>query len=159
MHEQPVPRRAASGGSVPARAFPRPWTGACPGASASLPDRHGTLRPVFDAPSSVRGGLCWALWAALVVLGTAGCGGVSYSLRIVQASDALARAEQLGAAVRAPYEYHYALEHLRKAREQASRSEYGTAERLADTAHTYANRAVQLAQRVEPVAPRGSEQP
>jgi hypothetical protein len=108
---------------------------------------------MIDAPSFVRRGLRWTLWVALVVSATAGCGGVAYSLRIVRASDALARAEQLGAAARAPYEYHYALEHLRKAREQASRSEYGTAERLADTANTYANRAVQLAQRVEPVPP------
>src|SRR5690349_6087143 len=77
----------------------------------------------------------WIPWSALAVLGATSCGGVVYSLRIVQASDALARAEQLGAATRAPYEYHYALEHLRKAREQASRSEYGAAERLADTAH------------------------
>jgi uncharacterized protein DUF4398 len=93
------------------------------------------------------------------VLGTTSCGGVVYSLRIVQASDALARAEQLGAATRAPYEYHYALEHLRKAREQASRSEYGAAERLAGTAHTYANRAVQLAQRVEPAPAAAPGQP
>jgi len=112
---------------------------------------------MIDAPWLEGRGRCWALWAVLVMLGTTGCGGVSYSLRIVQASDALARAEQLGAAARAPYEYYYALEHLRKAREQASRSEYGSAERLADTSHTYANRAVQLAQRVEPVPPAVSE--
>lgn len=88
----------------------------------------------------------------------AGCGGVPYTLRVVQASDALTRAEQLGAAARAPYEYHFALEHLRKAREQAARSEYGNAGRLADTAYEYANRAVQLAQRVEPVTPVPEEQ-
>lgn len=106
---------------------------------------------MFDA-RSIRGRRWgWLKWAAVAMLGAMGCGGVTYSLRIVQASDALARAEQLGAAARAPYEYHYALEHLRKAREQAARSEYGTAEHLADTAYTYANRAVQLAQRVEPV--------
>ena len=114
---------------------------------------------MFDAPSFAGRGLRWALPAVLSLWSMAACGGVSYSLRIVQASDALARAEQLGAAVRAPYEYHYALEHLRKAREQASRSEYGMAERLADIANTHANRAVQLAQRVEPVLPTGSDQP
>lgn len=114
---------------------------------------------MFDAPSSLGRVPRWTLWAVLAALGAGGCGGISYSLRIVQASDALARAEQLGAAARAPYEYHYALEHLRKAREQAARSEYGTAKRLADTAHAYANRAVQLAQRVEPVPPAVSEPP
>ena len=107
----------------------------------------------MDAPSLANDGRWWAAWGVLAVLTAIGCGGVSYSLRIVRASDALARAEQLGAAARAPYEYHYALEHLRKARELASRSEYGSAERLADAAHTYANRAVQLAQRVEPARP------
>lgn len=114
---------------------------------------------MLGAPSFVGRGVHWASWGLLAVMVTAGCGGVSYSLRIVQASDALARAEQLGAAARAPYEYHYALEHLRKAREQAARSEYGMAEHLADTANTYANRAVQLAQRVEPVPPAATEQP
>ena len=113
---------------------------------------------MFDGRSLGGGSLCWRL-CAVAMLAATGCGGVWYSLRIVQASDALARAEQLGAAARAPYEYHYALEHLRKAREQASRSEYGMAEHLADTAHVYANRAVQLAQRVEPVHPVGSAQP
>lgn len=101
----------------------------------------------------------WTPWLVLAALGALGCGGINYSLRLVQASDALARAEQLGAAARAPYEYHYALEHLRKAREQAGRSEYGAAGRLADTAHRYANLAVQLAQRVEPLEPAAQEQP
>lgn len=82
-----------------------------------------------------------------------------YTVRLARASDALARAEQLGAAARAPYEYHYALEHLRKAREEGGRSDYGNAERLADTALSYANRAVQLAQRVEPVVPRVTPAP
>jgi hypothetical protein len=108
---------------------------------------------MFPTRSFERHALAWAMWGVMTMLGAASCGGVSYSLRIVQASDALARAEQLGGAARAPYEYHYALEHLRKARELASRSEYGMAQHLADTAQTYANRAVQLAQRVEPVAP------
>jgi hypothetical protein len=104
----------------------------------------------------------WPLVVALVAVGPWGCGGVSFSVRLARASDALMRAEQLGAEARAPYEYHYALEHLRKAREEAARADYGDAERLADTAYTYANRAVQLAQRVErvePVAPAPPEAP
>ena len=95
----------------------------------------------------------WCLVAVLAGVGTCGCGGVLYSVRLARASDALTRAEQLGAGARAPYEYHYALEHLRKAREEAAHADYGDAERLADTAYAYANRAVQLAQRVEPLAP------
>jgi len=101
----------------------------------------------------------WFFGGVFAALSPSGCGGVLYSVRVVQASNALTRAEQLGAAARAPYEYHYALEHLRKAREQAGRAEYGAAERLADTAYEYANRAVQLAQRVEPLAPAPQGRP
>jgi hypothetical protein len=95
----------------------------------------------------------WRLVAVVAGVSVCGCGGVLYSVRLAQASDALMRAEQLGASARAPYEYNYALEHLRKAREEAARADYGDAERLADRAYDYANRAVQLAQRVEPLAP------
>jgi Domain of unknown function (DUF4398) len=83
----------------------------------------------------------------------AACGNISYALRVTRASDALARAEQLDAAARAPYEYHFALEHLKKARSEAASADFGDAERLASVALEYANRAVQLAQRVEPVVP------
>ena len=82
-----------------------------------------------------------------------GCGNTFYALRVTRASDALARAEQLDAATRAPYEYHFALEHLKKARSEAASADFGDAERLASVALEYANRAVQLAQRVEPVVP------
>lgn len=83
----------------------------------------------------------------------AGCGPSLYAVRIVQASDELARAEQLDAARKAPYEYHFALEHLRKARSEAAEADFGDAVRLALEAREYANRAVQVAQRVEPVKP------
>jgi hypothetical protein len=91
---------------------------------------------------------------ALGVLGTVGCGNAIYVSRITQASDEVARAEQLGAASRAPYEYYYALEHLRKARTEAMEADYGAAIELAQAAFEYATRAVQVAQRVEPVSPR-----
>jgi hypothetical protein len=83
-------------------------------------------------------------------LGGAGCGNAIYVSRITQASDEVARAEQLGAAARAPYEYYFALEHLRKARTEAMEADYGDAIRLAESAYDYASRAVQVAQRVEP---------
>jgi hypothetical protein len=87
------------------------------------------------------------------LLGPLGCGGVVYAVHVARASDALARAEQLEAATRAPYEYHFALEHLKKARSEAAAADFGDADRLAAVAFDYANRAVQLAQRVEPLAP------
>lgn len=98
--------------------------------------------------------MTWRSWAALALglAGTAGCGNAIYASRITQASDEVARAEQLGAASRAPYEYYYALEHLRKARTEAMEADYGAAIELAQTAFDYASRAVQVAQRVEPVS-------
>jgi hypothetical protein len=84
------------------------------------------------------------------LLGSAGCGNAIYVSRITQASDEVARAEQLGAASLAPYEYYFALEHLRKARTEAMEADYGDAVKLAETAYDYASRAVQVAQRIEP---------
>jgi hypothetical protein len=83
-----------------------------------------------------------------------------YAVRVTQASAELARAEQLDAAVNAPYEYHYAQEHLRKARTEAAEADYGDAALLAETAYHYAGRAIQLAQRVQPaVTPDKEESP
>jgi hypothetical protein len=86
----------------------------------------------------------------LGVLGGMGCGNALYAARATQASEELARAEQLDALARAPYEYHYALEHLRKARTEALEADYSAAISLAEVAFDYASRAVQQAQRVEP---------
>ena len=83
----------------------------------------------------------------------AGCGSTLYAIRIQTASDELARAEQLGAARRAPYEYQFALEHLEKARSEALEAAYGDAIQLAEVAREYARRAVLLAQRVEHAGP------
>jgi Domain of unknown function (DUF4398) len=82
-----------------------------------------------------------------------GCGNAIYAVRIARASDELARAEQLDAERRAPYEYHYAREHLRKARTEAAQADFGDALRLAEIARDYASRAVRVAQRVERVKP------
>jgi hypothetical protein len=94
-----------------------------------------------------------AVVALLLLMGTTACGNAIYAARITQASEELARAEQLGAEARAPYEYHYAVEHLRKARSEAMEADYGDAIALARVAYDYANRAVQVAQHVEPAAP------
>jgi len=102
--------------------------------------------------SGAQKGLAASAWlGGVIALGAVACGNTFYALQVTRASDALARAEQLDAAARAPYEYHFALEHLRKARTEAAEADYGDAERLAAIALDYANRAVQVAQRVEPV--------
>jgi hypothetical protein len=99
------------------------------------------------------------MWRWLRYLGcasalyVAGCGNTLYALSVTRASDELARAEQLQAAEKAPYEYYYALEHLRKARSEAVEADYGDALLLAEAAHEHASRAIQLAQRVAPIAP------
>ncbi len=87
--------------------------------------------------------------AALTALTLLGCGSAISAVRIARATDELARAEQLDAARKAPYEYQYALEHLLEARAESSRADYGDAAALAAVAHDYASRAVQVAQRVE----------
>lgn len=87
---------------------------------------------------------------ALLGCSLLGCGNAIYAARITQASQELARAEQLGAEARAPYEYHFALEHLRKARSEATEADFGDAIELARIAYDYASRAVQVAQHVEP---------
>jgi len=92
------------------------------------------------------------VWLALGA-GALGCGNALYAARVTQASEEVARAEQLGAATRAPYEYYFAQEHLRKARTEATEADYGDAIALAEAAYDYASRAVQLAQHVEPAVP------
>lgn len=74
-----------------------------------------------------------------------------YVTRVLKASDEVARAEQLDAAREAPYEYFYAVEHLRKARSEAVEGDYSDASALAETAYEYASQAIQRAQRVEPL--------
>lgn len=97
--------------------------------------------------------------AAFVVVCLTGCGNALYAVRITQASAELARAEQLDAAHRAPYEYHYALEHLRKARGEAVEADYADAAALAEIAYDFASRAIQVAQRVEPLMPDPAPSP
>jgi len=95
-----------------------------------------------------------------LLVGT-GCGNALYAVRVTQASVELQRAEQLDAAHRAPYEYFFALEHLKKARTEAVEADYADAAALAETAYHYAQRAIQVAERVEPAGPvpKASETP
>lgn len=92
-----------------------------------------------------------------LLLAAAGCGHPMYIARVAQASAELTRAEQLDAAEKAPYEYYYALEHLREARSIGLEADYAEAIGLAQVAFDYASRAVEVSQRVGPVpAARGA---
>jgi hypothetical protein len=89
--------------------------------------------------------------AWMTAIGLSGCGNALYVSRVLRASDEVARAEQLDAAREAPYEYFYAVEHLRKARSEAVDGDYSDAALLAETAYRYAGQAIQRAQRVAPI--------
>ena len=97
----------------------------------------------------------------LLAVPAAGCGNALYAVRVTQATEELQRAEQLDAAHRAPYEYFYALEHLKKARSEAAEADFADAAALAEVAYRYAERAIQISERVEPAptAPRAPEGP
>lgn len=73
------------------------------------------------------------------------CGGVAYTARIISASQAVEQAREAGAAELAPYEYHYAVENLDKAREEAGEAEYQDAVEFAGLAETFGNKALKLA--------------
>lgn len=88
--------------------------------------------------------------AGVLFIAEAGCGHPLYLARIAQASAELTRAEQLDAAEKAPYEYYYALEHLRQARSEGLEADYPEAMALAQVAFDYASRAVEVSQRVGP---------
>lgn len=51
----------------------------------------------------------------------------------------------MGAAEFAPYEFHYAEEHLRQAEVEAAEASYSDAARFAEIAETYAAKAVTMA--------------
>jgi hypothetical protein len=76
---------------------------------------------------------------------TTGCGGVLYATQSNAAAGKLEQAREVGAELRAPYEYYLAREHMAKAREEASQGQYGDAIDLAEIAEEYADRAIRLA--------------
>lgn len=88
------------------------------------------------------------LLAAMVCVGVmaAGCGGVYYAVSINTAQARLEQARQMGAESTAPYEYYFAKEHLREAQHHASEASYGDAAAYAETAETYAQKAIDLIQ-------------
>ena len=85
--------------------------------------------------------------AAVVIAGGLGCGPIGYVVGINGAAQAVEEARQVNAARLAPYEMHYAAEHLTKAREFAAEAEYQHAMDMAEIAEEYGNRARDLARR------------
>ncbi|MCA9602185.1 MAG: DUF4398 domain-containing protein [Polyangiales bacterium] len=94
-------------------------------------------------PRAVRSAL--RIWLALVAFVAAGCGPVTYTMRVSDAVEAVEAAEQAGALELAPYEYHTARTYLDRARDLASEAEYGLAVRYADTAKDAARKATDVA--------------
>jgi hypothetical protein len=88
-----------------------------------------------------------ALVLALVFGLLFGCGPIGYIVEINGAAQAVEGARAVNAARLAPYEYHYAAEHLDKAREFAAEAEYQNAMDMAAVAEEYGNRARELARR------------
>ncbi|HVH48159.1 MAG TPA: DUF4398 domain-containing protein [Labilithrix sp.] len=86
------------------------------------------------------------LLAAMVGVGmmAAGCGGVYYSVSVNAAQARLEQAREMGAESAAPYEYYYAREHLREAQLHAAEASYGDAANYAETAETYAQKAIDV---------------
>jgi hypothetical protein len=99
----------------------------------------------------------------LVALGLAacagGCGPIEYAAVILDAHSAIAEAEVAGAGPApdgeecqegvdcwlAPYEYTYALEHMRKAREEVGQADYQAAVEMGRAARDYARKARDMA--------------
>jgi len=84
------------------------------------------------------------LLAAMVCLGVmqTGCGSVYYAVCINAAQARVEQARQMGAESSSPFEYYYAREHLREAQLQAAEASYGDAATFAETAETYAQKAI-----------------
>jgi hypothetical protein len=83
---------------------------------------------------------------------TTGCGGVYYTVSINAAQTRVEQAREMGAETKAPFEYYYAREHLRQAQVEAAEASYSDAASMAETAETYAQKAIdqiQAARRAE----------
>jgi hypothetical protein len=87
------------------------------------------------------------LCAAVALLFLSACGPALYVVNFIPATRAVEQARESGASDHAPYEYHYANEHLRKAREEAAEAAYEDAVRYADVAEEYGTKARDLARR------------
>ena len=75
------------------------------------------------------------------------CGPMDYTIHILPAALAVEQAREADAAEHAPYEFYYAREHLRKAREEAAEASYQDAGRFARVAEEFGVKARDLARR------------
>jgi Domain of unknown function (DUF4398) len=91
-------------------------------------------------PSSCGRWFCTAL--------STGCGGTLYAVHAGNATARWEEAKAMGAMRLAPYEYHLADEHLKKASEEASRAEYSDALELLRLAEAFAEQAIQTSRAV-----------
>jgi hypothetical protein len=99
------------------------------------------------------------LMLCLVLPSTTACGGVYYTVSINAAQTRLEQAREMGAETKAPFEYYYAREHLRQAQVEAAEASYSDAASMAETAETYAQKAIdhiQAARKAESPQPRES---
>ncbi len=80
---------------------------------------------------------------------TSGCGGIAYSHTIMKANKAIAQARVNNAEEYAPYEYTYAVEHQKKAKEEVSHADYQMAYEFAKVAEEYAIKAKDIARKMK----------
>lgn len=83
---------------------------------------------------------------ASVVL-TSGCGPTIYATNVHKAAKAVEAARHAQAPEHAPFEYHFAVEHLEKAREEAGHASYQSAIEYARVAREFGQKARDLARR------------
>jgi hypothetical protein len=69
---------------------------------------------------------------------------VYYTVSVNAAQARLEQAREMGAEKQAPYEYYFAREHLRQAQVEAAEASYSDAAAYAETAETYAQKAIDL---------------
>jgi hypothetical protein len=82
--------------------------------------------------------------AIVSAVGSTGCGGTLYAIHAGAASSKVEEAKAVGAEQLAPYEYYLAVEHMKKASEEASQADYGDAVDLAEMAEEFATKAIKL---------------
>jgi hypothetical protein len=97
-------------------------------------------------PGKIRRALALALLGC-VLAGTTGCGWFIYTHRILKANKAIAQAKVNNAEEFAPYEYTYAVEHNKKAKEEVAHSDYQAALRYAKVAEEFALKAKEIARK------------
>jgi hypothetical protein len=89
--------------------------------------------------------------------GTTGCGFFLYSHRMLKANKAIAQAEVNNAEEYAPYEYTYAVEHAKKAKEEVGHADYQAAWEYAKEAETYGMKAKEIARKQKMEAGRETD--